>query len=87
MILQPENYEMKTMMSSAYRRDLETRTHLIQDILDGSSIIRLPVTFRTLRLHADELVRGVVRVLRVRLPEDPSRRVQQAARLADRADA
>ena len=55
--------------------------------MDGSSIIRLPVTFRTLRLHADELVRGVVRVLRMGLLEDPARRVQQAASLADCVDA
>ena len=61
-------------------------TDLVKHGLDGCSVICLAVAARTRRLDTDELVRRVILVLRVRLPKDPTGRVEQARRLVDIRD-
>jgi hypothetical protein len=49
----------------------------VENILDGSGIIRLAVTLCTLTFDADDLVRGVIGILGVAFPEDLPRAVEE----------
>ena len=84
MILQPDHCINHFVSTALGQR--ASPAYLVQDGLDGSGVVRAPVTPRALRLDADELVRGVVRVLRVALRDDAARRVERARWLADSSD-
>lgn len=69
MILQPA-YCVTALIEKTGQISRGIEPYLVENFLDGSSIIGLPVTFCTLIFDTDDLARSVVGILGVALSKD-----------------